>query len=145
MRKTCSLCKEEKELSSFNKRSSSKDKHQARCRVCENAVSKNHYLSNKDYYGLKRDKNRNKYRDVNRNLKETAPCSDCGKYYPYFVMDWDHREGEDKISEVSRLLQQGTINKMLLEVKKCDLVCSNCHRMRTFNRLELLGERSSKG
>lgn len=139
------MCKEEKELSCFNKRSSSKDKHQARCRKCENSISKNHYSTNKKYYALKRDRNRNKYRDVNKKLKETTPCTDCGKYYPYFVMDWDHREGENKTSGVSKLLQQGTINKMLSEIQKCDLVCSNCHRIRTFTRLELLGERSSKG
>jgi hypothetical protein len=37
---------------------------------------------------------------------------------------------------VSRLLQEGVATeKLLAEIAKCDLVCSNCHRIRTWERL----------
>ena len=28
-----------------------------------------------------------------RELKEKSPCRDCGKFFPYYVMDFDHVRG----------------------------------------------------
>lgn len=61
---------------------------------------------------------------------------DCGKFYPYYVMDLDHREGEVKILSVSKM-DTYSWEKVKAELKKCDLVCANCHRIRTFNRAAL--------
>lgn len=56
------------------------------------------------------------------------PCTDCGGSFPYYVMDFDHKENKKfKISGFgSRGLE--TVKK---EIAKCDLVCANCHRQRT--------------
>jgi len=64
---------------------------------------------------------------------KNAPCMDCGKKYPPYVMDFDHRPGEEKLAPVSRLLLKG-VEALLSEVAKCDLVCANCHRVRTYTR-----------
>jgi hypothetical protein len=76
-------------------------------------------------------KSRAKRRAYLNKLKD-GPCVDCGMQYPYYVMDFDHVRGE-KTKPVSQL----PMNKMDEEVKKCDLVCSNCHRERTQSRLRL--------
>lgn len=71
-----------------------------------------------------------------RFIKETTPCTDCGRLYPYFVMDFDHVPGRgEKIGDLSRMVS-GTYSweSILLEIKKCDVVCANCHRIRTFDR-----------
>lgn len=60
---------------------------------------------------------------------------DCGESYPYYVMDFDHREGEHKVQIVSILANRGTLKQVREEIAKCDVVCSNCHRIRTFKRL----------
>ena len=61
------------------------------------------------------------------------PCQDCGKKYPHYVMDFDHREGEKKLLEVARMVAGGwSLKKIMKEIKKCDIVCSNCHRLRTY-------------
>jgi hypothetical protein len=61
-------------------------------------------------------------------------CTDCGETYPPYVMDLDHCRGE-KILEVSSMIDYGWNRKTLLdEIDKCDVVCSNCHRIRTWNR-----------
>lgn len=64
---------------------------------------------------------------------KTRPCHDCGVSYPHYVMDFDHRG--DKVFIISKYR---TYNKSLEDVKaeiaKCDLVCANCHRVRTFTR-----------
>jgi hypothetical protein len=51
-------------------------------------------------------------------------------------MDFDHRDGERKLQLVGRLFASGALNKALAEVEKCDVVCSNCHRIRTYDRAE---------
>lgn len=62
---------------------------------------------------------------------------DCGKIYPPWVMDFDHREGMEKIGSISSLAIHNTSSFLNIkkEIEKCDLVCSNCHRDRTHTRL----------
>ena len=48
-------------------------------------------------------------------------------------MDFDHRDGTTKVSSVTRLINR-SIEVLLAEVAKCDIVCANCHRIRTFER-----------
>jgi hypothetical protein len=69
-----------------------------------------------------------------RELKAASPCADCGGTFPPECMDFDHRDGEAKVADVSKLALNGTWRKVLIEVEKCDLVCANCHRIRTARR-----------
>jgi hypothetical protein len=77
------------------------------------------------------------YRLVNwLDIQKSAPCMDCGVSYPPYVMDFDHVRGT-KTASVSELLSRdATKRRALAEIAKCELVCSNCHRKRTFNRRE---------
>jgi L-lysine 2,3-aminomutase len=47
-------------------------------------------------------------------------------------MDFDHRDPADKSFEVPRMLGRVTTQVLLEEVSKCDIVCANCHRDRTY-------------
>lgn len=67
-----------------------------------------------------------------------VPCMDCGIKYPPFVMDFDHRDPTQKVDGLARLVRSGSMRKMLAEVEKCDVVCSNCHRIRTFQNASLV-------
>jgi hypothetical protein len=73
-----------------------------------------------------------KRRELMRQMK-SRPCADCGVQYPYYAMDFDHREGEIKKYELSRV-EQMSLHTILREIEKCDVVCANCHRVRTYNR-----------
>lgn len=67
--------------------------------------------------------------------KSTTPCADCGQTYPHYVMDFDHVRGE-KMANVSHLARShGSRTRLFAEIAKCDLVCANCHRERTQQRL----------
>lgn len=68
-----------------------------------------------------------------RNLKENSPCRDCGKFYPYYVMDFDHVRGK-KHANVMELIPTLSKKKIDEEIAKCEIVCSNCHRIRTHIR-----------
>ena len=48
-------------------------------------------------------------------------------------MDFDHRDPMTKVRNVTRMIV-GSIDRMLAEAAKCDIVCANCHRLRTFER-----------
>lgn len=59
-----------------------------------------------------------------------VPCFDCGVRYPPYVMDFDHRNPEEKFSGLN-LMKTYSRTKVLEEIAKCDVVCANCHRERT--------------
>src|ERR1041384_953915 len=65
-------------------------------------------------------------------IKEGSPCMDCGVYYPHYVMDYYHRDPNTKYKSVATLLSRSSMEVIMLEISKCDLVCSNCHRERTW-------------
>lgn len=58
---------------------------------------------------------------------------DCNIEYPYYVLDFDHVRGK-KVENISNMAKHYTWEEILKEIKKCELVCSNCHRIRTFKR-----------
>jgi hypothetical protein len=69
------------------------------------------------------------------NMLKQVPCMDCGGSFPPECMDFDHRPGTIKVGDLSRMIRHSVVN-ILIEVEKCDIVCANCHRLRTARRLE---------
>jgi hypothetical protein len=67
-------------------------------------------------------------------LKESHGCSDCRNRFPHYVLEFDHRPGEQKIDNVTRVLKNYGADMAWKEVAKCDIVCSNCHKIRTYIR-----------
>lgn len=99
----------------------------------QRAAKRRYYERNRDVYREKNRRKRERMRIILRQAK-SRPCADCGERFPYFVMDFDHREGEHKEKEVGLLIATLSMRRLLDEIEKCDVVCSNCHRVRTFNR-----------
>jgi hypothetical protein len=67
-------------------------------------------------------------RQVLRDLKAN-PCEDCHQSFPPCVMDFDHIRGK-KRRNIGQLLKN-SLGVLLAEIEKCELVCANCHRIRT--------------
>ncbi len=76
-----------------------------------------------------------RFRKFVRNLRENTPCMDCQCTFPWYVMEFDHRDGhnEDYIS-IARLTGMGNMDRLKREIAKCDLVCAICHKIRTYTR-----------
>lgn len=71
-------------------------------------------------------------REYIKQHKTGKPCHDCGVVYPWYVMDYDHLEGKRfNIGNVGKALPLDVLKK---EIRKCQIVCANCHRERTFRR-----------
>ena len=90
------------------------------------------YEANRAKVAAKKDAKRRRLRELVRAAKD-HPCADCGVAYPYFVMDLDH-VGDDKVMIVSKLVNFGSTSRVLAELAKCEAVCANCHRVRTWRR-----------
>lgn len=134
--KKCCKCKEEKEDSEFNKRKRSKDGLNSRCRKCHREYDKTIYKNSEKRRDTIRNCKRNKTeanRIYVRIIKESNPCTDCGIKYPHYVMDFDHLK--DKVVNVADLANSDVSTKRIQkEIDKCELVCANCHRIRTHKR-----------
>jgi len=66
------------------------------------------------------------------NKQKAKPCADCGIQYPYYVMDFDHIAGEKAFNMGS--VGTRSMKSLKEEVLKCEVVCANCHRERTYRR-----------
>lgn len=64
------------------------------------------------------------------------PCRDCGDCFPPEAMDFDHVRGK-KIASIAQMRSRAW-TQVLIELAKCELVCANCHRIRTWQRKQLL-------
>jgi hypothetical protein len=98
-----------------------------------------HYLKNKEIYKNRARENTQKYRIRNRkfvnSIKEQQQCCDCSGKFIACQLDFDHIS-ENKERNVSKLVNVGaSLSKILKEIEKCDVVCANCHRLRTYKRL----------
>jgi hypothetical protein len=49
-------------------------------------------------------------------------------------MQWDHLPGFEKLGDVSAAFWGRSRLEVLAEIAKCELVCANCHTIRTFER-----------
>ena len=82
----------------------------------------------------------NRDRRDNRQLlidqMKAVPCADCGGTFPPVCMDFDHLDGSAKDFNIGSSTTTA-LRKVLAEIAKCEVVCANCHRLRTVERLVL--------
>lgn len=131
--KECSICKEKKDYSEFNKRSTSKDGFQNLCRVCSNNKSRKNYSANKDVMKKQISKNKEKYKiELQKFIFDylsNHPCVHCNETDPV-VLEFDHLR--DKETNVSTAIKNiWSIARIKTEISKCQILCANCHRRKT--------------
>lgn len=126
--KICGTCKESKDLSEF---SISKGKPQFNCKVCHSEYRKKHYQDNKKKYISKASSTRTEYRNEYYTWLSGKSCVDCGNS-DIRVLEHDHLS--DKSFNVSSKIGTRKLSSLMEEIEKCDIVCANCHRIRTVTR-----------
>jgi len=161
MKKICSRCGDRKILEEFVKDKNRPDGRASRCLLCERERVKawGKTPRGKAYnssYNASRPKapkqsyDRSRYENdrakfiakAQRHYEEKSafidslkshPCLDCERSLPPVCMDFDHVRGVKKF-KISRMVTC-TQEVILAEIAKCDLVCANCHRLRTDARM----------
>lgn len=123
--KTCTKCKQEKPYSEFATNKTKKDGHNYDCKQCHKIYRDKHYKDNKIYYIKKAADYTAKTKKYINELKEKSCCSKCGIKHPA-VLDFHHKDPNKKKIEVSKA---SGIHNIKQEIKKCEILCSNCHRI----------------
>ena len=127
--RTCKRCERTLPLEAFSRH---KDGHQWWCRECFKAYFRERGQLHLDQVSAAKGARRKRAHARVIQLLTTSPCVDCGERDPR-VLEFDHT-GE-KITEVATLVGDGTrIDLIEAEIAKCDVVCCNCHRRRTYLR-----------
>lgn len=134
MTKVCSRCKEDKQLSDFNKKS--KDSFQSQCRACQKETRHEFYIQNKAKYVDKTSEFKELRRRINykyiKSYLESHPCIDCGNK-DIQVLEFDHIR--DKLKAISYGVANWSLVKLKEEIDKCVVRCANCHRKKTQKQL----------
>lgn len=67
-----------------------------------------------------------------RTFKVSKGCADCGFNAHHAALDFDHVENDKALN----VCNAKSIAQAKSEIVKCEVVCSNCHRVRSFDRLQ---------
>ena len=111
--KVCTQCKKELPIEEFNWRDKKRGIRRANCKYCQTEYMKNAYMKKKKLVS---------------EIKSNMQCQKCGECREY-VLDFHHVEPNKKENTVARMTSNAyRIDKILEEVKKCIVLCSNCHR-----------------
>ena len=127
--KTCGTCKRELAIECFAKRG--KSGRQSKCKECHAAYRREHYEKNRQKYIDKAAANRKRYRNEYRDWLKQQSCADCG-INDYRLLEQDHLR--DKLYNIGRGKDGRKLSSLQLELAKCETVCANCHRLRTWAR-----------
>jgi hypothetical protein len=128
--KLCSKCKTNKEDHEFNFKYKSLNKRNSWCITCCSKRAKNDYQTNEHRrlkIKLNKEKISNRNRLFIRNYLLEHPCQ-CGETN-ITVLEFHHLH--NKRYSVSTLINGSSISKIIEEIKKCEVICANCHKRKT--------------
>ena len=97
----------------------------------QHKASREHYLRNKDKIVEKKSNHRRLASAYVRETKTGKACLDCRNEFEWFQFDYHHRKGTVKRAAIYKMVSYGySIESIIAEILKCDLICANCHRLR---------------
>lgn len=133
--KFCSGCKATKPEEMFSFRNKAKGLRHTRCKDCVAQVRKRHYRENKEYYFEKARRHDATRTEENQRLMceylSDKKCADCPENN-LVVLQFDHLR--DKKYNIAHLMHRAPWKTVLKEIEKCEIVCANCHAIRTQTR-----------
>jgi hypothetical protein len=129
--KFCRQCKNNKLISEFHKRG---EGLQPECKACRKIRDRDHYAKNKGKIAEQKRAYDGRLRDQHFQLKFGRNCLDCGNVYHPCQMQFDHPPGIEKKGGVADFVRDRSWRRAIEEADKCELVCANCHAMRTHLR-----------
>jgi hypothetical protein len=137
--KTCTVCHETKLLTDYYWKDQSRGKYHAQCKACYKikraCFMKAHYEKYGDQY---RERARVRRSNIKRQRQDKLYaflsdkcCASCG-INDIRVLDFDHIDPSTKKFSIARGVNECYSWEIIeLEIKKCRILCSNCHRIRT--------------
>ena len=157
MSKVCKCCGIEKSIEEFPFHNKAKGTYRAECNICYNEKRRNRYTipevkekrkvvnnnsykkhsekrkqevinyrkNNPDKVKVYQEKVRQKNREKFYEFKSKFSCSECGESH-IACLDFHHLDPNEKEGSISKMIS--TPIKLEKELKKCIVLCANCHR-----------------
>ena len=98
-----------------------------RDREKQNEYQRAWYARNKEAAKAKVKANKHRYRERWREYKSTLKCIECGYDHPA-ALDFHHVVKSPDNRSVNELLRRDAFKAVMEEIKKCVVLCANCHR-----------------
>jgi hypothetical protein len=127
----CNKCKVDKSETDFHWWNKDKGYRQTFCKECKKEVNlQTRIKMGKDGKNKKEMKYKNEKRQKYYNFLANKSCVKCG-INDIRVLEFDHRDRSTKKHTVSQMLKNHSWENILIEIEKCDILCSNCHKIKT--------------
>ena len=94
--------------------------------------SRKHYEGN---YAQRREQLNARRKELKKEwdvFKSTLKCTKCG-FNHIAALDFHHEDPATKLGNVHRFVSNGQFAKAYEEIKKCIVLCANCHRIHHYN------------
>lgn len=98
---------------------STKQRRMWTCIACQRLTDERRYLRNRAFIDA---------------LKLERGCTDCGYRDQAVALEFDHLPGFKKRFKISEMLASYRLELIKAEIDKCEVVCANCHAVRTMKR-----------
>lgn len=136
--KKCTRCKNILDLNKFPIINKSKNKISSLCVECKRSYDREYWDKVKLIKRDQKNANQKIIRQRNRNyiisfLKKSV-CADCSNTN-WIVLEFDHKNRNLKSFNLADASSE-SIDKIQKEIDKCEVVCANCHRIRTATQRE---------
>ena len=135
LKKKCRRCLEWKFKNDFSPAPKNKDGRFSYCKKCNAIKVKEHRRRNLSKLEISRISRQ----QAITQIKAEAHCVRCGAWFPNNpeVMDFDHTQ--DKKFNISQV-DGRSVQEIIKEMEKCQLLCANCHRIITRQRRDGIDE-----
>lgn len=127
--KTCNKCGIQKDLDAFHKNKNKPDGLSGNCKECQKAYNATHYKKTPEKLAYLRERSKNIYEKQKafvRRYKKYCGCLVCQEKEPV-VLDLHHLNPSEKDADPSALYAKSR-KRLKAEIRKCVVLCSNCHR-----------------
>ena len=110
----------------------------------QKTYAKTYYVLNKETIVAASKASAKKYKDQWRSFKATLACVQCGQNHPA-TFDFHHVDSSTKEESVNKLIKNRAFKRAMEEVKKCVVLCANCHRIHHHNERIAKKAKKKKG
>jgi hypothetical protein len=113
-------------------------------RLKQAGYSKTYYEKNQKLVIAKTAKNKKVAKEWFMELKATKSCVQCGQSH-IATLDFHHTNPAKEDKKLHRLLSEGQSKiRILKEIDKCVVLCSNCHRIHHHNERKIKTKKTCK-
>ncbi len=102
--------------------------------VCKPCIKESDALRNLELRAVNRIRQNLVERSISKyvtDFKTGRPCNVCGDVYDPVLMHFDHLDRSVKVSNLSSIKSCHSLEKVLVEISKCQILCIFCHRKKT--------------